>query len=230
MIDNDSNLIKNKLEIYNLLKKVQKSKQLISLSFDSLPQYCLTSLLEVHYDAEVLIFDEPNPQVSSSQIDSKKEAEFSLKLDHLPVIFKSTFILKNKNNKNDDIYTLFPKKIFYPQHRDYYRFRTEFINDIDTTIFLSATNRLPCQLINISLNGVCLRFPYSFASMFQVDQLIDDIYIKLPEQTGFSVSAKVQNTRIENNYSHIAVGLQISEQKPRIEKAIQQFIFHSEHI
>lgn len=224
-----SALVKNNLDIFNLLKNIQKSKQLISLSFESLPQHCLTSLLEVQYDAKVLIFDEPNPELSSKLIEKKEEAYFSLKLDHLPIKFNSTIISNNSRSKNNDLYTLFPREIYYPQNRNYYRFSTEFINEISTTIFLSSTKRLPCQLINISLNGLCLRFPFSYASMFQPNQMINDIYIELPEHNGFSISAKVQNTRIENNYSNIAVGLQIQQHKSSIEKTIQQFIFRSEN-
>ena len=68
-------LVKNKLEIFNLLKHVQKSKQLIALSFDSLPQYCLTTLLDVHHDAEILIFDEPNPKLTNKLIETKKNSK-----------------------------------------------------------------------------------------------------------------------------------------------------------
>ncbi|MCW9031253.1 MAG: PilZ domain-containing protein, partial [Gammaproteobacteria bacterium] len=128
------------------------------------------------------------------------------------------------------IYTLFPDEIYYPQNRNYYRFITEYIDEVKATIFLSSTKKLPCQLINLSLNGLCLRFPYSFASCFHVNQMIDDIYIELPEQNGFSVSAKVQNMRIENNYSNIAVGLEIHQHRSSIEKTIQQFIFRAENI
>ena len=59
--------------------------------------------------------------------------------------------------------------------------------------------------------------------------LIDDIYIELPNQSGFSISAKIQNTRTVKNYSNIAVGLQIQQQKSNIEKVIQQFIFRTEN-
>ena len=230
MFNKKSEFVTDTLEIYNLLKNIQKSRQLISISFDSLPQHCLTSLLEVHHDTKVLVFDEPHPQLSSSLIKTKSNAEFSLKLDKLPINFKTKFILNNTKNSFNDLYTPFPDKIHYPQKRSYYRFRTEFIENIDATIFLSSNRKLPCQLINISLNGFCLRIPYSFASMFQIEQLIDDIYIQLPEQSGFSISATIKNTRIENNYTNLALGLEIHHQKPSTEKVIQQFIFRTENI
>lgn len=222
--------IKNNLDIFNLLKNIQKSKQLISLSFDALPQYCLTSLLEVHYDAKVLKFDEPNPGLTSKLIEKKDHAYFSLKLDHLPVRFKSKLISGNSRNKNNDLYTLFPEEIFYPQNRNYYRLSTELFEEINATIFLSSTKRIPCHLINISLNGLCIRLPFSLASLFPVNKVINDIYIELPNQRGFSISAKIQNTRIKNNYANIDLGLQIQQHKPNIEKSIQQFIFRSENI
>lgn len=229
MFNNKSNLVTNSLEIYNLLKNIQKSKQLISLSFDSLPQHCLTSLLEVHHDTKVLIFDEPNPKLSSTLTAQKDEAEFSLKLESLPIKFKSKFILNNTESEFNDLYTPFPTEIFYPQNRDYYRFRTESIENIDATIFLPRKRKLPFELINISLNGLCIRLPYSFAQMFQINQLLDDIYIQLPEQNAFSISAKIKNARIEKNYSNIIFGLQIHKQKTVVEKVIQQFIFRSDN-
>lgn len=128
------------------------------------------------------------------------------------------------------MHTYFPDEIYYPQNRNYYRFSIEYIKDIRATVFLSSTTRLPCELLNISLDGICLRFPYSYAKLFQVNQLIDDIYIELPNQNGFSISAKVQNARTVKNYSNIAVGLQIQQQKPNIEKVIQQFIFRTENV
>ena len=190
-----------------------------------MPQYCLTSLLEVHHDTKILIFDEPNPQPSSKLTNTKSKAKFTLKLARLPIVFETKII-----SNNIELKTNFPNEIYYPQNRSYYRFSTEYINDIKTTVFLSSTTRLPCELLNISLNGICLRLPYSYAKLFQINQLIDDIYIELPNQSGFSISAKVQNARTVKNYSNIAVGLRIHQQKPSIEKVIQQFIFQTENV
>lgn len=229
MFNNNNDLVKDKLEIFNLLKNIQKSRQLITLSFDSLPRYSLTSLLEVHHDAKVLMFDEPNPSLSTKLTSNKTDATFSLKLEHVSVLFKAKLVSDNSDNDISDLYTHFPKEIYYPQNRHYYRFNTESIDEISATVFLSATKRLPAQLVNISLNGLCLRLPYSFAAMFQVNHYIDDIYIELPDQNGFSISAKVQNSRIENNYRNIALGLEIDNQKSAIEKTIQQFIFRTEN-
>ena len=228
MFNKKSEFVTNSLEIYNLLKNIQKSKQLISLSLDSLPQYSLTSLLEVNHDTKVLIFDEPNPLPNQKLLATKNEAEFSLKLEKLPIKFKAKFILNNVTNGFKDLYTPFPENIYYPQNRSFYRFRTEFVENINATIFLSLKRRLPCQLINISLNGICLRIPYSLAAMFEINQFINDIYIQLPEQNGFSISAKIKNVQIVNNYTNMDIGLQIQEQTTSIEKIIQQFIFRSE--
>lgn len=224
----NSSHVESALEIFNLLKKIQKSRQLIELSFESPPQQYLTSLLSVQRDEKTLIFDEPNPQLSSKLTESVKEVQFSLKLGQLPVKFKT--ILSLKQNDSNKLLTPFPKTIYYPQHRQCYRFRTEFINDIKATIFLSSAKRLSCKLLNISLKGICLSFPYSFAKIFQINQYIDDIYIQLPQQNGFSISAKVMNSREVNNYNNIAVGFEILEQKSNIEKIIQRFIFRTENL
>lgn len=229
MFNENNDLIKDKIEIYNLLKNIQKSNQLISLSFESLPQYGITSLLEVHHDSEILIFDEPNPQLSSKLTSVKNEAIFSLKLSNVAILFSSELIINNTKTGINELYTHYPKEIYYPQNRSYYRFNTENINEINTTVYLSAAKRIPVQLIDISLNGLCLRLPYSFASMFQVNHYINDIYIELPDHNGFSVSAKVQNTRIENNYNNITLGLEVQQQKAIVEKTIQQFIFRNEN-
>ena len=230
MFNKKSEFVTSTLEIYNLLKNIQKSKQLISLSFDSLPQYSLTSLLEVQHDTKVLIFDEPNPLPSKKLLSTKNEANFSLKLEKLPIKFKTKFIFNDTTNNFKDLYTPFPKDIYYPQNRRFYRLRTEFIEDINATVFLSLKRRLPCQLINISLNGICLRIPYSFASIFKINQFIGDIYIQLPEHSGFSISAEIKNMQIVNNYRNMDIGFQIQEQTTTIEKVIQQFIFRSESI
>ena len=222
--------IKNQLDIFNLLKNIQKSKQLISLSFEGLPQYCLTTLLDVHYDARVLKFDEPNPELHPKILEQKTHADFSLKYDHLPVRFRTALIAGNSRNKNNDLYTLFPDEIYYPQQRNFYRLSTEFLTEVSTTIFLSASQRIPCQLINISLTGLCIRLPFAFAPLFQVNTFIDDIYIELPNQKGFSVSAKILNSRVVNHYSNIDIGLEITHHKPAIEKTIQQFIFRADSI
>lgn len=225
MSDNNNFQLTDKLEVFNLLKSVQKAKQTISVSFESLPQYCLTILLEVHHDAEVLIFDECNPQISTKLIENKNEAEFSLKLDNLPVEFTSELILMKA--KPHSLYAHFPKEIYYPQNRNSYRYKTEFMNDIDAIIFLPAKKRLNCSLINISANGLCLRFAHGEAPSFQVNNLINDIYIKLPSIDGFSISAKIQYKKFEHKNANVSLGLMIHNQKSSTEKAIQQFIFHA---
>ena len=230
MFNKKSEFVTSTLEIYNLLKNVQKSKQLISISFDSNAQYSLTSLLEVQHDTKVLIFDEPNPLPSKKLLSTKNEALFSLTLEKLPINFKAKFILNDATNGFNDLYTPFPKKIYYPQNRSFYRLRTEFIENIGATVFLSLKKRLPCQLINISLSGICIRIPYSFASMFKMDQYIDDISIQLPDQNGFSISAKIKSMQIVNKYTNMDIGLQIQKQTTTVEKVIQQFIFRSESI
>jgi c-di-GMP-binding flagellar brake protein YcgR len=218
-------LLVDNTEIFNLLKNIQKSKQLISVSFESLPLYCLTILLDVHHDARVLIFDESNPKISDKLIKNKTEAEFSLKLERLPVVFKSKLISNTK--KPDILYAHFPDEIYYPQNRRNYRFHTEFMDEINASIVFSANETLNCQLVNISISGLCLRFPNSAAPLLHVDNLIDDIYIKLPNSSGFSVSAKVQFKRYEHSNSNIAVGMQINHRNASTEKAIQQFIYYS---
>lgn len=190
----------------------------------------MTSLLDVQKDKKILTFDEPNPVLSNEQVEKRNEVEFSLKLQNLPVIFRTKFISNRTVKNTGEFQTYFPKEIYYPQNRGYYRFRTEFVNGIETTIFLSSTARLPSKLLNISLNGLCLRLPYSFSKNFKVNQLINDIYIQLPNQIGFSVSARVKNTRTENNHTDISLGLEIQQQKHSVEKAIQQFIYRTKTI
>jgi len=224
MLNDYSVIVKNSLDIFNLLKKIQKSKQLIELSFESLPQYSLTSLLEVDHKQKTLVFDEPNPLPSTQLTNKKTNVKFELKLEQLPIIFETKII-----STEGELYTNFPREIYYPQNRHYFRLSTESL-DVRATVFLSSTTRLPCELINISLNGICLRFPYSYASLFQANKVVNDIYIELPNQNGFSVSAKIQNSRIVKNYANIDIGLQVLQQKPKIEKVIQQFIFRTESI
>lgn len=221
--------IKNEDEIYNLLKKIQKSKQLISLSFKSLPNLSLTSLLDVHKNKQILVFDEPNPTLTTKQINKKNEAKFSLRLNKLPIVFETKLISNKENRTTNELHSYFPTEIYYPQNRNFHRFRTEYLNDITVTLFISSKIRIPSKLINISINGLCLRLPYSLANKFQTNQIIEDIFIQLPNQYEFSTSAIIKSTRIENNYTNFDLGLEINQHKPRIEKAIQQFIFRTEN-
>lgn len=225
MLNTDNAFVTSPLEIFSLLNRIQKSRQLISITFDGLPQHCLTSLLEVNHETQTLVFDEPNPSISSKLIATKKTAQFSLKLEQLTINFSTRLSTSNDQN----ISASFPEKIFYPQNRQYYRFKTESISDINITIFFSAARKLECQLLNISLAGLCIRIPYSFASIFNKNQILDDIYIQLPNGENFSVSATIQNARIEKKFSSIAVGLKINQQLARNEKTIQQFIFRAEN-
>ena len=66
--------------------------------------------------------------------------------------------------------------------------------------------------------------------MFKINKFINDIHIQLPEQSGFSISAKIKNMQIVNNYANMDIGLQIQDQTTTVEKVIQQFIFRSESI
>jgi len=225
MSNKENYLIKDELEVFNLLKSIQKSRQLISISFKSLPQYCLTLLLDIHKAAGILVFDESNPKITAKLIENKNEAEFSLKLEQLPVIFNSKLIANN--DRPNVLYAHFPKEIYYPQNRRNYRYRTEFMDNIQTTIFLPAQKKLDCVLVNISIGGLCLRFPHSATNKFHLNHLIDDIHIKLPNSKGFSVSAKVQFKHYDYNNANIALGLQINHENASTEKAIQQFIYHS---
>lgn len=221
--------VTNRLQIYSLLQRIHKSNQLISLSFESLPHYCITALLDLHPDAKVLVFDEANPEISETLLNTKNTAEFSLKLEQLPVSFKSRTISMREVNGINRLYTHYPTEIYYPQNRHYFRFQTKLIHGIDTSISISSTHRLECELINISVQGVCLSFPIIQAPLILKKQIIDDIYIQLPFEDGFSLSAKVKNSRITNKNSNILMGLQFHHPKPDIEKIIQQFIFRTEN-
>lgn len=225
MPDNKKLLVLDKLEVFNLLKCIQKSKQTISVSFESLPQYCLTILLDIHHKAEVLIFDECNPRISEKLIGNKNEVNFSLKLEKVPVEFTSKLI--PMKSKPHSLYAHFPTEIYYPQNRNSYRCRTEFIKNIDAIIYLTGKKQLNCNLINISANGLCLRFSHSAAPHFQVNNLINDIYIKLPSIDGFSISAKIQYKKFEHKNANVSLGLMIHNQKSSNEKTIQQFIFQA---
>lgn len=224
----NSAYIHNPIEIYNLLKNIQKSRQIIAVSFGSNYPQSLTSLLEVNHNKKTLLFDEPNPVLNSKQMELANNAQLSLKYEQLPVSFTTSLSLLNTDT-DSSLHAPFPTEIYYPQNRKFYRFSTNFVKDIETTIFLSSEKRLTCKLMNISLNGLNLQLPYAFAKAFQSKQVINDIYIQLPKQTGFSVAAKIKNSRIVNNYNNISLGLEILEQNPAIEKSIQQFIYRSEN-
>ena len=230
MTKQNSASIKDALEKLSLLNTIQKSNQLISLSFTSLPQHCLTSLLEVNHKQNLLLFDEPNITLNEKLLESKGEACFALKINNLPIIFKSKIKKPHKNNKENHFITFFPEEIHYPQYREHYRFQIKPNKKVSAKIFLSQTKQLSVHIINISLNGLRIQLPYSLASMFQNNQLIDDIFIELPNEKGFSVSTKIKNTRIENNYSNITLGLQILQQRQNIEKTIQRFIFREKNM
>lgn len=222
-----SSKIINSDELFNLLKSIQKSRQLISYSFNSLPDLGLTSLLEINNDN--LIFDEPNPPLIIKQSSINREIKFSLKLNNLPINFKTKLTSCNTNENLKKINTHIPKEIYYPQNRGYYRFRTDLIENASALIYTSSNNSLKSKLIDISLNGLCLQLPYSLAKKYKTNKVISDIFIQLPKQPGFSISAIIRNTRIENNYENIILGLEILPQTEKIDKTIQQFIFHTEN-
>ena len=215
--------IKNKLEIFNLLKNIQKSRQIISVSFDSLPHHCITLLLDIHHGAKILVFDETNPKISQKLIENKSHAEFSLKLDNLPIKFKSKLI--SNNYKPDHLYAHFPEEMYYPQNRNSFRYKTEFLNGANASIQLKPGKQLDCTLVNISVHGLCLRFAHKDAPLFLISNLIKDIHIKLPHTNDFTIAAKVQFKRYETSNANMTLGLHIHEQHPSIEKTIQQFIF-----
>lgn len=227
VISNKKNSLSNKLEIFNLLKRIQKSKCFISLSLPALPQCGLTTLLDIHHDAQVLVFDEANPSIHAQTLNAKKELECSLKLEQLPVIFTAKFLEHKKNNL---IYTHFPGSIYYPQNRRHYRLHAKADKSINATIFLSPTKKLNAEVINISLEGICVRLPFAFAKFFSLTQIIEDIYIELSEKNDFSVSACIKSLSIEKSYQHILIGLQFDQHNTRIEKIIQQYIFKTDNI
>lgn len=215
--------LKNKLEIFNLLKNIQKSRQLISISFDGLPNHCITILLDIHNRANILVFDESNPKLSTRLIENKGNAVFSLKLDNLPVNF-SCQLLTNQN-KPGQLYAHFPNEIYYPQNRNSFRYRTEFLDGVNAVINLSTNKQLDCTLVNISVNGLCIRLAHKDAPSFKVNNLINEIRVKLSDASDFTVAAKIQFTRYESSSSHMTLGLHIHNQKRNIEKTIQQFIY-----
>lgn len=219
--------VKNPLEIIALLKNIQRARQLVSVSLDGLPEHALSSLLDVQMDKRVLVFDETNPSLDSDYLLSKKWLDFNLRLNGLPVSFKTRVI--PQINDNNFIYTEFPEEIYYPQYRQFYRYQTEFLEDLKATLYLSSTNRIECKLVDISLQGLSISLPVRFAPIFRENQFVNDIFIQLPTHESFSIAAIVKNIRkpqgTENN---IVVGLEIHQQQKRIEKIIQQFIFRSE--
>lgn len=220
---NTKHTIKKKLEIFNLLKNIQKSRQNISVSFESLPNHCITLLLDIHHGAKILVFDETNPKISQKLLENKSHAEFSLKLDNLPIKFKSKLI--SNKYKPEHLYAYFPEEVYYPQNRNSFRYSTEYLNGANASINLSPNKQLSCTLVNISVHGLCLRFANKDAPLYQVSHLIKDIHIQLPHTGDFTITAKVQFKRYETSNAKMTLGLHIHDQQPRIEKAIQQFIF-----
>lgn len=217
------------IEIYNLLKNIQKSRQQIGMTVDTSSTQSLTSLINVDMQAKILLFDEPNPGLEIERNNFTKKCKFSFKFDQLPVEFNTTISRKQQNTSNE-LLAPFPDEIYYPQQRQYYRFKTEHIDEINTTIFFSSEIRLACKLINLSINGLKLQLPYGFARAVQPEQRLKDIYIELPDEKGFSVSAKVKNARRVNNYNDIEIGLEMLHAEPVIEKRIQQFIYRSDNL
>jgi c-di-GMP-binding flagellar brake protein YcgR len=172
--------VESRREIVALLRQIAEKKQLIRMLVKGEADVCITSLLEIDADNDMLILDRSvNPEQNARILDASKIA-CETSLDKIRILFSLSSVRTSTFEGGPAFAAEIPPTLIRLQRREFYRMPTPVTNPVRATIPLP-----------IELGGVPAVFPLADISCGGIAILDNKL------ELGEAVGASYPNCRID---------------------------------
>jgi|SRR5690625_566013 len=221
----DPFLIHNPLEIEQWLRRILRQQPLMQLSDTAGTVGFLTTLLDIHADEQLLLFDAAQDEQLNARLTQADLLMLSTELDRIPLHIPVTGLQLARDQRGAFFYCTLPETIRRLQRRRSFRVHVPKVPPVICTV---AHQQGPLELIvdNISVTGVALTTT-DLALPIAPNQVLQDSVLALPQMGPLVVDLFVVRTQTLDNQQKRTklLGCSFKHLNPRSERNLQNYIF-----
>jgi flagellar brake protein len=221
--------VQSRREIVTILRNVGEKKQLVRMLVHGEADVCVTSVLGVDPDADLLIVDCSIDPAQNKRILAAKRITFETSLDKIRILFNAENITETKFEGSSALKLAIPEKVVRLQRREYYRMPTPVSNPVRAVIKMpeeAGGEMENFALADISCGGVAL-----LDNKMILDNTIGQTYlnckIDLPEIGMVTTNLEVRSSHdltLLNNKPSRRLGCQFVDISRGNLAAVQKYI------
>ena len=224
--------IHNPNEILYLLRGLQASGALISLTPANRSWNVITSILDL--DDDQLTLDRAHDEVLNRELLKGTSFTFSANLDHVPVLFVGGDAEEVEFEDRDAIAIPMPESLYRLQRREYFRVHLPLANPVLLRAPAQPDQAIPgftAPVIDMSMGGLAFTDD-SGQLRFGIGTLLEGCRIHLPDIEPVEVALEVRSAidiPLRNGLSRLRVGCRFARLPNTYAVALQRYIMELEH-
>ncbi len=220
-------------EIIALLRQLSEKNQLIRMLIRGQADVCLTTILSVDADDNIILLDSPVDREQFARALEAKHISFETSHDKIRILFASEGLTATTVDGRPALSLDIPETMIRLQRREFYRMPTPVSSPVKVTIPRAPEQgggTLSFPLVDISCGGICL-----FDNTHQLGNTLGATYllcrIDLPDVGPVTATLQVRNSidmTLLNNKAQRRLGCAFVNMSRSGLASVQRYITHLE--
>jgi len=187
--------VESRKEIISLLRGIGEKNQLIRMLIQGEADVCVTSILDVDEQNDIVILDASIDQEQNRRILHSKRLSFETTLEKVRILFASGHLETTQYEGNAAFKMALPPSLIRLQRREYYRIATPVTNPVRVTVELPAElgGSTTFPLADISCGGIAI-LDNKMILGDAIGKNLRDCTIDLPEIGAVMTALQVRNS------------------------------------
>jgi len=208
----------------SLLKRLQSSRALVSVTIDKDKTEHNTIIIDVLANEQWFFLDELNSEIAHKNIRKGRTLHFNGRIKGVQVKFE-TQVLTVEDNNNIAMYRLaLPEKMLYRQRRQHFRAAANHDQHLGISIPIPLKQHLTGSIVDISAGGFCSQLDLLERNTIQEQQSIFDATISLPGHNSITCDIEVRSVRHYPEQGYTLVGGKFIEIEPHMQTHVERIV------
>lgn len=220
--------VESRREIIALLRSIGEKKQLIRMLVHGQSDVCVTTILAVDGERDMVILDRSINQEQNQRLVAATSIAFETSLDKIRILFSSDAITECTYEGMPALRMAVPESLIRLQRREYYRMNTPVSNPVRVNIPLpgDAGGMTPFPLSDISCGGIAI-MDNKLALGESIGREYRDCRIDLPDIGIITTTLQIRNSldmTLLNNKLNRRLGCQFIDLSRGTLAQVQRYI------
>jgi len=208
----------------SLLKRLQSSRALVSVTIDKDKTVHNTIIIDALASEQWFFLDEVNSASAHKNIRKGSTIHFNGRIKGVQVKFE-TQVLAVEDDNNIAMYRLaLPEKMLYRQRRQHFRAAANHDQHLGISIPIPLKQHLTGSIVDISAGGFCSRLDLLETNTIQEQQSIFDATISLPGHNSITCDIEVRSVRHYPEQGYTLVGGKFIEIEPHMQTHVERIV------
>lgn len=223
--------VRSRNEILYLLRGLQASSALISLTPASQRWNVITSILDL--DDDQLVLDRAHDEALHKQLLAGAEVTFSATLDGVPIVFVASDAEAAVYEDREVFALPLPERLYRLQRREYFRVNLPVANPVLCRVPAQPDSRVPAftaPVVDLGMGGVAFTDDSGLLPL-ETGTRLDGCFLYIPDISPVEVALEVRdvmNIPLRNGLQRMRVGCRFASLPNAYAVSLQRYIMELE--